>query len=242
MLLFFNKPFLAVKWKDLLVVNYRIDPEYVNLLEKHLPHGTELDDFKGDHYVSVVAFRFKDTQILGIPMPFYRDFPEINLRFYVRRKIGNQWRRGVVFIKEIIPHCFPAWVANIVFRENFHIHPFKCSKQANRICYEWDNNGYKQQIEAKVEGECALPQPESLEEHIIEHYWAYKSVGKEKTAEFRVQHQPWCVSKCLDAHVQLDLARVYGSAWEKALGADPINIFYADGSRVRVTRPRKIQF
>ena len=108
------KNFLDVHWNHLLLVNYQIDPA---VLKIYLPAGTVLDDYHGKHYVSVVAFEFEKTRICGIPMPFYRSFPEINLRFYVRRKVHGQWRRGVVFIKEIVPCRLPAFIARGVTKK-----------------------------------------------------------------------------------------------------------------------------
>ena len=117
---FFQKPFLDVCWENLLVATYQVNPE---ILQPHLPAGTELDTFDGKHYASLVAFEFKRNRIGGVPMPFYRNFAEINLRFYVRRQVRGEWRRGVVFVKEIVPCHIPAWIARYVFRENFHVRP-----------------------------------------------------------------------------------------------------------------------
>ena len=234
-------PFRDVIWQDLLVVSYVLNPQYVGCLEALLPADTELDDYNGKHYVSVVAFRFRKTRILGMPMPLYRDFPEINLRFYVRRKVNGEWRRGVVFIKEIIPHKLPAMIANGVFRENFHIHPLVCEKVSDRISYTWDIEGQEQSMQVRLGNYMSRPEPGTLEEHIIEHYWAYKGLGENKTAEFQVTHRPWQICLCEDTDIQLDIGRIYGNEWEQMLSERPVNIFYADGSRVGVTLPKKIQ-
>ncbi len=31
---------------------------------------------------------FRDTRVKGLPIPFHRNFEEVNLRFYVRRQAG----------------------------------------------------------------------------------------------------------------------------------------------------------
>ena len=105
------KPFLTASWQNLLMINYRIDPE---ILLPHVPQGTELDLWQGHCYVSLVAFHFVDTKVKGLAVPFHRDFEEINLRFYVRRKERETWKRGVVFIKEIVPKAAIAFVARSV--------------------------------------------------------------------------------------------------------------------------------
>lgn len=82
------------------MLNYEIDPA---LLLPFVPKGTELDTWNDTMFASMIGFRFLDTRVLGMAIPIYRDFEEINLRFYVRRKADDGWRRGVVFVKEIVP-------------------------------------------------------------------------------------------------------------------------------------------
>jgi uncharacterized protein YqjF (DUF2071 family) len=93
--------FLSAEWRNLLMLNYEVDPE---LLRVYVPVGTEIDSFAGKTYVSLVGFRFLHTRLFGkCAIPFHSDFDEVNLRFYVRRREGTTMRRGVVFIREIVP-------------------------------------------------------------------------------------------------------------------------------------------
>jgi uncharacterized protein YqjF (DUF2071 family) len=64
-----ERPFLNARWRFLAMFNWRIAPGF---LQPHLPVGTELDTWHGAHYVSVVGFRFLETRVLGIPIPFIR--------------------------------------------------------------------------------------------------------------------------------------------------------------------------
>ena len=88
--------FLTAEWRHLAMLNYAVDPRG---LEPHVPRGTELDNWAGTTFVSLVGFRFLNTKVKGWPIPLHRDFEEINLRFYVRRRAAEGWRRGVVFIR-----------------------------------------------------------------------------------------------------------------------------------------------
>jgi uncharacterized protein YqjF (DUF2071 family) len=92
--------FLTGEWRYLALLNWRVDP---GLLEPLVPRGTTLDRWQGATYVSLVGFLFRDTRVLGVPVPLHRDFEEVNLRFYVRREVDGEVRRGVTFIKEIVP-------------------------------------------------------------------------------------------------------------------------------------------
>src|SRR5438477_13050448 len=93
-------PFLTAEWRHLAMLNYAIDPE---LLEPFKPAGTIIDTYQGKAFVSMVGFLFRRTKVLGAPLLWHQQFEEVNLRFYVRQFSGEEWRRGVVFIKEIVP-------------------------------------------------------------------------------------------------------------------------------------------
>src|SRR5918996_5117390 len=114
--------FLTAEWRDLVMLNYEVDPQ---VLARRVPPGTELDIWQGRALVSVVGFRFLRTRVLGLPIPFHRDFEEVNLRFYVRRQAEDGWRRGVVFIKEIAPRWAIATVARVVYNENYAARPMR---------------------------------------------------------------------------------------------------------------------
>src|SRR6185503_10439864 len=101
-------------WRFLMMLNYEVDPSVLHPL---VPRGTELDTWHGRTYASVVGFLFLDTRVLGLAIPFHRDFEEVNLRFYVRRREAEAWRRGVVFIKEIVPRWAIATVARVAYNE-----------------------------------------------------------------------------------------------------------------------------
>jgi uncharacterized protein len=108
--------FLSAEWRELAMLNYEIEP---SLLASRVPPGTELDSWRGRTFVSVVGFRFLRTRVLGVPVPFHVNFDEVNLRFYVRRRSGREWRRGVVFVKEIVPRRAIALVARVAYAENY---------------------------------------------------------------------------------------------------------------------------
>ncbi|HMJ66854.1 MAG TPA: DUF2071 domain-containing protein, partial [Candidatus Binatia bacterium] len=110
------KPFLTAQWRNLAILNFEIARE---ILEPFVPPGTVLDTYKGKAYVSVVGFLFQDTRLKGVPIPFHRNFEEVNLRFYIRHFSGEDWRRGVVFIKEIVSSVAIAATARIVYNENY---------------------------------------------------------------------------------------------------------------------------
>ena len=103
--------FLKAEWRYLAMLNYEVDPA---LVAAYVPPGTELDRFDGKAFISLVGFLFLNTKILGISVPFHRNFDEVNLRFYVRRSVDGVVKRGVVFIREIVPRRAIAAVARLL--------------------------------------------------------------------------------------------------------------------------------
>ena len=116
------QPFLTANWRYLAMLNYTVDP---GLLTPLIPLATEIDFENGDTFLSVVGFLFLDTRLLGLQIPLHRDFEEVNLRFCVRRKSADTWRRGVVFIRELVPRHAIALIARACYGENYLAVPMK---------------------------------------------------------------------------------------------------------------------
>jgi hypothetical protein len=115
--------FLTAEWRELVMLNYEVDPA---LLRDYVPQGVELDAFAGNTFVSLVGFRFLRTKLLGIvAVPFHTNFDEVNLRFYVRRREGAEQRRGVVFMRELVPRLAIASIARLAYGEKYDSCPMQ---------------------------------------------------------------------------------------------------------------------
>ena len=134
--------FLKAEWRKLAIANYELDPA---LLKKYIPSKTELDLWNGTCYVSLVGFMFLNTKLLGLPIPFHRNFEEVNLRFYVRHNHNGEWKRGVVFIKEIVPKPALTFVANTIYKEHYQTmkmsHSWSELEDHRSVEYNWRLNG-----------------------------------------------------------------------------------------------------
>lgn len=234
-----NQTFLSAEWRKLLMANYVVPPE---LLAPYVPWGTELDFWQGECYVSLVGFMFLDTRVLGIPIPFHRDFEEVNLRFYVRRQTAQESRRGVVFIKEIVPKPAISLVANVVYRENYATqrmrHDWEIGSEQQRVSYEWKplwgSEWYK--MVALTEPTTQPIAEGSEAEFITEHYWGYARASGLRTNEYQVEHPRWDVYPVRSFDILGDFARLYGGAFGEILSRPPHSVFVAEGSEVRVLR------
>ncbi len=216
------------------MVNYEIDPD---VLRPYAPRGVELDTWSGRTFVSLVGFLFLDTRVLGVPIPFHRDFEEVNLRFYVRRVVDGEIRRGVVFIKEIVPKPAIAAVARWVYHENYVALPMSHRIQEDEVEYSW---GRANRMRGRRGGDPFLAAEGSQEEFITEHYWGYTAQPDGGCLEYRVEHPKWRLRNLRDAAVDCDVRRIYGVAFESALRAGPASAFLAEGSAVTVLRGRRI--
>jgi uncharacterized protein YqjF (DUF2071 family) len=229
--------FLTADWRWLAMLNYEVPPE---TLLPFVPAGTELDSFKGITYASMVGFLFLDTRVLGLAIPFHRDFEEVNLRFYVRKQAPEGWRRGVVFIKEIVPRRGIAVIARTVYGENYVRLPMRHHRDQVGISYEWLIGGRWNALRVRTCGEPALPAAGSAEQFITEHYWGYTAQRRGTAKEYRVEHVPWRVRQVDEATLTCDAEYLYGAAFAEALSGPPRSAFLAEGSPITVCRADRI--
>ena len=233
-----NNPakFLSAEWRYLAMLNYEIDPA---VLRPYVPYDTELDAWNGKTLVSMVGFLFLKTRLLGVPIPFHTDFEEVNLRFYVRRRGEEGWRRGVVFIKEIVPKAAIAVIARTVYHENYVAMPMRHTlthptEQDLVVEYGWCPEKVWNYLRVKTRGEPQPLSPGSEEEFITEHYWGYAAQPDGGCVEYRVEHPGWWVWPVSESELNCDIAGLYGNAFVESLQAEPCSAFLAEGSAVVV--------
>lgn len=227
--------FLRAEWRKLAIANYAIDPE---LLQDQVPYGTELDLWQGKCYVSLVAFMFLNTRVMGIKVPFHVNFEEANLRFYVRSKDGDQWKRGVVFIKEIVPQPAISFIANTLYDENYVTYPMSHrwahTEQGLWVDYSWRQKDYEHSFGIEAD-----PVPEDMPEgseaeFITEHYWGYAAVNEKKSNEYEVRHPRWQVYPVRDYRIRVDFGRLYGERFSYLWKEKPDSVMLAEGSKISV--------
>jgi len=223
------------------MLNYEVDP---GLLLEFVPPGTELDTWNGKTFLTLVGFQFLKTKVRGISVPFHRDFEEVNLRFYVRRTGVDGVKRGVVFIREIVPSWLTAAVARAFYNERYVAAPM--SHRVERtdaglsVEYEWKFSRSKNKIKVKAKGDPAVPQNGSQEQFITEHYWGYASRTNGGCIEYRVEHPPWNIWTASDAVFDVDMEDLYGKELNAVLKHSPESVFLAEGSPVTVYRCKRL--
>jgi len=225
--------FLTAEWRSLVMLNYAIDPA---LLRPWLPRGVELDVWQGEALVSMVGFLFLQTRVLGVRWPFHRNFEEVNLRFYVRRRMPEGWRRGVTFLREIVPGRAIAWTARTLYNEPYLACPMCHCVTPGGCEFAWHFDGRWNSIAAEISGEPVPIMPGSAEEFIFEHYWGYTRQRDGGTVEYRVDHPGWCVWTAKNPRLDCDATALYGAPFAEVLGSVQRSAFVAEGSPVSVRR------
>ena len=222
------------------MLNYTVAPD---LLRPHVPKGVELDTWNNKTWLSMVGFRFLRTKVLGWRVPWHSNFEEVNLRFYVRRRGPEGWRRGVVFIKEIVPRRLIATVARFCYNEPYEAMPMRHSielgdggsQNSGAVEYAWQFREGWNSLRATAVG---APRPAgegSEEEFITEHYWGYTAQRHGGCKEYQVEHARWNVWQAKDAVLQCEAAGLYGAKFVEVLSAAPLSAFVAEGSPVSVS-------
>src|SRR5688572_29312480 len=211
------------------MLNYRVDAA---LLRARVPTGTELDDFAGQIYLSGVGFLFARTRVLGIPVPFHRHFAEVNLRFYVRRQGPEGWRRGVVFVKELVPRVAVAAMARLLYNENYAALPMRSrlamdTRAGGTLEYGWRHRGRWCALRAGARGPASPLEPGSEAEFITEHHWGYARQRDGGTIEYRVEHPRWRVWTAAEGSLDCDVASLYGPEFHEPLSGAPASTLIA---------------
>jgi len=233
--------FMKAEWNDLLFINYEINPEFLN---KYVPKSTELDLWNGKCYISLIGFMFEDVKILGVKIPYHINFEEVNLRFYVKRFEEGVWKRGVVFVKEIVPKHAITFVANTLYNEQYQTLPMRHERKVNSesliFKYEWKKNKLWNSISVKTGKEPIPIEVNSEAEFISQHYYGYTISPRKKTVEYEVRHPRWQQYQVLDYTVNVNFEMVYGKefAFLQDLKAD--SCFVAKGSKISIESKKVI--
>ena len=225
------RPFLTARWQHLALLNYAVEDER---LAPYLPEGLSLDRLDGQAHVSLVAFDFTDTRVLGVPWPGYRHFPEINLRFYVRQ--GE--RRGVVFVREYVPKRLIAWIARWLYNEPYVYAPMTSAVtpagEGVTVEHQLHVGGRAQRLHITAAGPPVVPSEESEAHFFKEHTWGFGRTRRGQPITYEVWHPVWATYPVERVDLDWDWGLVYGPEWADLNQREPRSVFLAQGSPVAV--------
>jgi uncharacterized protein len=244
-------PFLTARWLDLALVTYRIPADVLTAAlggSQPLDIPLEPDRLPGDPadvaYASLVAFRFLETRVKGIAVPLHTDFPEVNLRVYVRTREATP-RRGVMFIREFVPRRAIVTVANLLYHEHYRAVPMRIEavdlgETRRRVACSISLGEREHRIALTGGRPPVTPTPDSLEHFFKEHTWGFGRTPEGRTLVYRVDHPIWDAYPTVieDLELDVDFGELYGHPWELLDGRDPFHVAYAVGSEISVHPPQ----
>lgn len=232
-----NKIFLKANWLRLASANYIIDP---SILNKHLPKGTILEPHNDKHFVSLVAFRYCETRLLNVRIPYHQVFEEINLRFYVKRKLtSGKWRSEVAFTKLYFPKRMLTFVAKSVYKENY---------ETAKMKHFWQDNGKElitayglkkkhwHNIEIRSSIVTQSVDTNSDEHFFSKHFWGTSQINHNSATTYKIEHPEWKTYKVLDYDISFDFEKVFGSEFKQLNLVEPDSVHLFEGSEVVVNR------
>lgn len=234
--------FLTAEWNDLALINYEIDSK---IIEKFVPKGTELDLWNGKCYISLIGFMFENVKVLGIKIPFHINFEEVNLRFYVKRYEDGKWKRGTVFIKEIVPKPAVTLVANTLYKEHYQTLRMRHSRTENEISktfqYQWKKDNKWNSITMQTSKNAITIELNSEAEFITEHYFGYTKYNEKTTIEYEVTHPRWQQFEVIETKVNVDFKNIYGKDFAFLQNLKPASTFLALGSKITIEGKKTIK-
>lgn len=222
--------FLTARWENLVLVTYKVKPE---VLMSFLPKGLEPDTIDGSAFVSLVAFDFLNTKVKGIKIPFHVNFPEINLRAYIK----HDNRRGVIFIREFVPRFFISLIANTVYNENYRTAKMKSHIEQNGkilLSHSLKYKGKDYYISVEAANKPFIPPVDSTEHFFKEHEWGFGTNRAGESLSYKVEHPFWEVCPVLKFEHNFHFGAIYGKTWEFLNNEQPINVTFAKGSEIKV--------
>jgi hypothetical protein len=161
-----------------------------------------------------------------------------------RRDASGEVRRGVVFVREIVPRRAVALIARFAYNEHYSCFPMRHRLSANsagiRAQYEWRTAGEWMGLRAEAKGDPELPAEGSIEQFISEHYWGYSRQRDGGTVEYHVTHPQWRVWRSASAGFAGNGAAIYGAEFGEIIAGPPDSAVIAEGSAIEVFAGRRI--
>ncbi|MFN7018508.1 MAG: YqjF family protein [Fimbriimonadales bacterium] len=227
------KPMLSMRWRHLLFVHWRVPAQTLRPL---VPEPLHIDTFQGAAWVGFVPFLMEAVRPVWLPpIPKLFDFPEANIRTYVR--YGAE--RGVWFFSLDAAHRLAVWVARRFWKlPYFHARMRFRQVAHNAIEYETTRCSRSRafaRVRYQFEGTPRETEPGSLEHFLVERYTLF-TVHRGKLYRGVVVHLPYAVQPATILELEQNLTDAAGIA----LPDEPPLVFYAPSFGVLASALRPV--
>jgi uncharacterized protein YqjF (DUF2071 family) len=209
-------------WLRLSFLHWPCDPA---VLQARLPDGLAIDAFQQTAWVGLTPFHLMGLRPVFLPaIPGLSDFPEMNLRTYVRGPAGP----GIWFFSLDAASAVAVLGARLTYGLPYYWS--RMSVQAtgrNRIEYTSTRAGAV--VDITVDVGQALAPPDDLVLFLTERYRLYNwFLGRLATAS--VEHEPWPLHRA----ALLGLKETVRQAAKLPYGDTPTLVHYSPGVHVRI--------
>ena len=187
-----SPPVMYQRWEELLFLHWAVEPGQV---QRDLPDGLTVDTFKGAAWIGVVPFQMRRVRPRFLPsVPWFSNFPELNLRTYV---VDSRGRPGVWFYSLDTPQPLANWIARRIFHLNYRLARFEIEQSAAAFRYQsslrlaggWDA---PQQYQWERRDAPFQAEPGSLEFFLVERYRLFAYDGAcQQLFSGQVHHVPY---------------------------------------------------
>jgi uncharacterized protein len=219
-------PVMFQNWYRLSFLHWPCDPA---LLQARLPVGLEIDTFDQTGWVGLTPFHLMSLRPLFLPaVPGLSDFPEMNLRTYVRGPAGP----GIWFFSLDAASGAAVLGARLTYGLPYYWSRM-CVHATGRSRIEYTSTRAGAIADITVEVGKALAQPDDLVLFLTERYRLYSCfLGRLVMAP--VEHEPWPLR-----HAELvGFKETVRRAAKLPDGGAPALVHYSPGVHVRIGAPR----
>ena len=180
---------LFMRWVDLAFLHWRVPSAALRSL---VPSQLEVEEFDGRAWIGITPFRMTGVKPLGLlPVPTVHDFPELNVRTYVR----FAGRSGVWFFSLDAASQLAVFGARAVVGLPYYHASMLQRRVVTEIHYESVRTGHRNapaEFRARYRGIGGefRAQPGSLEHWLTERYSLF-SVRMGSLLRLDIEHMPW---------------------------------------------------
>jgi len=231
-----NEPtWLKAHWGNLFMATWLVDP---GLMAGKIPPGCEPDLWDGKVPLSLVGVEFTQVAVKGMSWPWHDQFPEVNLRTYVRGPQGP----GVTFLGELVPKYWVAWMAKRSFGEPYEKTKLWTEKRIRlgepEVTYHWETQERSNRFSVKVDAQTTDVPVGGLEDFLLNRYRGYN--GRLGGTTYLVSHEAWKIREVRRFAVDCSTGSPFGAAYGPIFRMEPDSVLFSDGSVVAVGFPQRI--
>ncbi|MFT4597563.1 MAG: hypothetical protein ACI9TF_001812 [Paracrocinitomix sp.] len=224
---------MHMRWLNLTFLHWQFDPEQVQAI---LPDNLTVDTFDGVAWVGLVPFEMEVQLPGGVPIPREGQFPETNVRTYVRGPDGTP---GVWFCSLEAGRLSATAVARATYGLPYYWAEMTAENDGSAWAYrskrKWPGpKGVHSDVDV-IAGK-AIVEHSSLERFLTAR-WGLYSTFLGHTLYAPITHETWSLHEAELTYLDDGLMDAAGFAVPHA---DPL-VHWTPGVGVRVGRPRRVR-